>query len=390
MDDPLGAFTDDDVRVVGAAGGPLAGLSFGAKDLYDVAGFVTGAGSPDWRRTHAAAQRTAPAVQALLDAGATLVGKTHTDELAYSLLGMNGHYGTPVNPRAPGRVPGGSSSGSASAVAGELVPFALGSDTGGSVRVPASNQGILGIRPSHGAIPLDGIVPLAPAFDTVGWFARDPALFARLGDVLLGPGDAGWRPARLVLPSDAWALAEADVHASLEGAARRVVGSLGVPASHDELAPDGLEAWASAFRVLQAREIWRTHRDWVESTQPTFGPGVRERFAWAASLTEDDEAAARPVRDAAVRALDELLGDDALLLLPTAPTPAPRLDSSPDELEGYRTRTMQLTCPAGLAGLPQVSLPLGDAQGCPVGLSLLGPRGRDHVLLALASVALAA
>ncbi|MEZ5099061.1 MAG: amidase [Thermoleophilia bacterium] len=389
MQDDYGAFTDDDVQVAGAPGGSLAGLAFGAKDLYDVAGFVTGAGSPDWARTHGPAERSAPAVQALLDAGATLVGKTHTDELAYSLLGMNGHYGTPVNPRAPGRVPGGSSSGSATAVAAGLVPFALGSDTGGSVRVPASNQGILGIRPTHGSIPLDGVVPLAPSFDVAGWFAQDPALFARLGDVLLGAGDPGWRPARLVLPSDAWGLADPDVRTSLEDAARRVVHALGVPASHDELAHDGLEAWASAFRVLQAREIWRTHRAWVEATQPTFGPGVRERFAWAASLSDDDEAAARPVGEAAVLALDELFGDDGLVVLPAAPTPAPRLDSTPDELEDYRTRTMQLTCPAGLAGLPQVSVPLGEAGGCPVALSLLGPRGRDHALLALAGIALA-
>ena len=184
--DTVGAFCrHTHADAAGAASGPLAGLTFGAKDIYDVAGHKTGFGSPDWLRTHGPAERTAPAVQRLLDAGAHLVGKTHTDEMTYSLNGENPHYGTPVNVNAPGRIPGGSSSGSAAAVAAGLVDFALGSDTGGSVRAPASFCGIFGMRPTHGRIPLDGACPLAATFDTAGWFARDATLLERVGRVLL-------------------------------------------------------------------------------------------------------------------------------------------------------------------------------------------------------------
>ncbi|MDQ2103939.1 amidase family protein, partial [Azospirillum isscasi] len=186
--DPLNAFVPHGLsEIPGAADGPLAGLRFAVKDLFHIAGLPTGAGNPDWLRTHEVPQETAPAVRRLLDAGARVAGKTLTDELAWSLAGENAHYGTPENPKAPGRIPGGSSSGSASAVAGGAVDFAIGTDTGGSIRLPASYCGLYGLRPTHGAVPLDGSVPLAPSFDTVGWFAREAALLRRVGAVLLPP-----------------------------------------------------------------------------------------------------------------------------------------------------------------------------------------------------------
>jgi amidase len=173
------------VYLPGAATGPLAGLTFAAKDLFDVAGYVACAGNPDWLRTHAPAGKTAPVVQTLLEAGATLMGKTVTDELAFSMSGENIHYGTPINPAAPARIPGGSSSGSASATASKLVDFALGTDTSGSIRVPASYCGLFSLRPTHGRISCQGVIPLAPSFDTVGWVARDATLLQRIGEVLL-------------------------------------------------------------------------------------------------------------------------------------------------------------------------------------------------------------
>src|SRR6266480_663273 len=210
--DTLGAFCrHTHVAMEGAAAGPLCGTTFGVKDLYHIAGHRTGFGNPVWFETHPVADRTAVAVQRLLDASARMVGKTHTDELAYSLNGENRHYGTPVNANAPGRVPGGSSSGSAAAVAGGLVDFALGSDTGGSVRVPASFCGLYGVRPTHGRIPLDGILLQAPSYDTIGWFARDAELFARVGAVLLQSNVPAARPCRLVLAEDAFEVADAGV-----------------------------------------------------------------------------------------------------------------------------------------------------------------------------------
>src|SRR3954464_9967927 len=185
-DDALNAFgRHTHVALRTSVEGPLSGLTFAAKDIYDIAGHKTGFGSPDWLRTHDAATHTAPTVERLLDAGADMVGRTHTDEMTFSLNGENAHYGTPVNVNAPGRIPGGSSSGSAAAVAGALVDFALGSDTGGAGRGPASFCGGYGIRPTHGRVSLEGACPLASSFDTAGWFARDPGILERVGAVLL-------------------------------------------------------------------------------------------------------------------------------------------------------------------------------------------------------------
>ena len=215
LTDDLNAFANLDVHVPGAPDGPLSGMTFAAKDIFDVAGHVTGGGNPDWQRTHGPAESTAPAVQMLLDAGATLVGKTHTDELTRGILGRNPHYGTPVNPAAPGRVPGGSSSGSASAVAGGVVDFALGSDTGGSVRMPSSFCGLYGMRPTHGRISLDGVLPQASIFDTVGWFARNAETFERAGRVLLRSTATGEEPQHLIVAKDLFEVVDENVREAL-------------------------------------------------------------------------------------------------------------------------------------------------------------------------------
>lgn len=372
----------------GAAGGPLAGLTFGAKDIYDIAGHRTGFGSPEWLETHAPATCTAPAVQAMLDAGAELVGKTHTDELTYSLNGENAHYGTPVNVNAPGRIPGGSSSGSAAAVAGGLVDFALGSDTGGSVRAPASFCGIYGMRPTHGRASLEGACPLAVSFDTCGWFARDAALLEKVGRLLLGES-AAVAPGPLLLAEDAFGLAGSIVAAALQPGVERVQALHG-RARPVTVSEEGLAQWFQVFRVLQGAEAWAQHGEWVRRVQPRLGPGVKERFEWAATIQPDEVEAGQRRREQITRRMDELLAGDAVLLLPTLPGIAPRLNTPPAELDDFRVSAMSLLCIAGLARLPQVSLPLGSVDGCPVGLSLVARRGGDTMLLALAKTLAAA
>ncbi|WP_194152372.1 amidase [Muricoccus nepalensis] len=381
MTDALNAFTPGpQPRLEGSPGGPLSGIAFAAKDLFDVAGFPTGAGNPDWARTHPVPARHADAVAALLAAGATLAGKTHTDELAFSLNGENAHYGTPVNPRAPGRIPGGSSSGSASAVAGGAVDTALGTDTGGSVRVPSSYCGIFGIRTTHGAVPVGGLVPLAPRFDVVGWFARDAGLLARVGRALLPAGSAA-PVTRLLRLEDAFELAGEAVTAALAPAVARLAGRLPVDSARLAPGPEGLSGWFGHFRVLQGRDAWRTHGEWVTAVEPSFGPGIRDRFGWAAGLTEEMGEAAEAGRAAALAVLDAALPPGTALLLPTAPGIAPRLATPAAELDAFRMRAMTLTCIAGLGGLPQVSMPAGTLDGCPVGLSVIGARGTDLALM---------
>ena len=227
-DDPSGAFCHDThVALRGAPTGPLSGLRFAAKDIFDIEGHRTGFGNPTWLETHGPAGATASAVQELLDAGADLAGKTLTDELAYSLTGENRHYGTPLNPAATDRVPGGSSSGSASAVAAGLVDFALGTDCGGSVRLPASYCGILGIRPTLGRIPMDGIAPFSASFDVVGWFARDAGRLESVGQVLFGETESDDVPRRLVIAEDAFDLIEEKVRDALRPPVERVAERIG-------------------------------------------------------------------------------------------------------------------------------------------------------------------
>jgi amidase len=385
--DALGAFVPaPQPRIAGQPDGPLAGLRFAAKDIFDVAGFVTGCGNPDWARSHAPAERHAPVVARLLDAGAELAGKTITDELAYSLNGQNFHYGTPTNVNAPGRIPGGSSSGSAAAVAGGLVDFALGSDTGGSVRIPASYCGLFGLRPTHGRISLEGVMPLAPSFDTVGWFARDAELLRRVGTVLLGGTEGnGTRWRRLLLAADAFALAVPAAAAALMPFLERLEQRL-TRAERVEAAPadGGLEDWMWRFRHIQAREIMVSLGGWINETRPTFGPESQERFDWAATVSEEQAAAARAARESFAARLGEMLGNDALLCLPTAPGIAPRCDSPAEALKAHRSAVLSLTSVAGLARLPQITLPLARVDGCPLGLSLIAPAGADEDLLAFA------
>lgn len=371
-----------DAPVSHADSGPLGGLSFGVKDLFDVAGYPTGGGSPTVLALSGIKPRTAPTVQRLLDAGARFVGKTVTDELAFSMNGQNAHFGAPVNGAAPARISGGSSSGSASAVSNGLCDFALGSDTGGSVRAPASHCGLYGLRPTHGRVSLAGALDLAPSFDTCGWFTRDAATFARVADLLVG-ADAVPAPTRLLWPTDLWAQLAEPARAGAEAAAARVQDVLG-GAAPVTVVLDSFDAMYWAFRYLQGREAWLTDGALIERYAPPLGPGVAERFAFSRGVTDAQVAESSAFRARFTAHMDALLGADGVLLLPTMPDVAPLRSEPESGLEDYRNRAIRLLCVAGLAGLPQLSLPLAGREGAPLGLSLLGPRGSDRALVAMA------
>jgi amidase len=383
-DDGLGAFCRDNHAALAHTGsGALDGLTFAAKDVFHVAGARTGFGNPDWLRTHPIETTTAAAVQTLLGAGADMLGRTLTDEFTYSLSGENAHYGTPVNSAAPDRIPGGSSSGSASAVAGQLVDFALGTDCGGSVRLPASYCGILGMRPTHGRVPVDGVIPFAPSFDVVGWFARDATVFSRVGEALLGERSGGAGANRLLLARDAFELVGSEIGDALRPAIDALARIVGRP-QELRVSTEGLDAWYEVFRVVQGAEIWGNRRAWIEAVEPTIGPGIRERLEWASAI--EPAATARAVkRHAEIRRyLRGLLAPGDILCLPTSPRVAPRIGVAPDTLEiEYRAQAMCLLCIAGLGGLPQISLPLATQDDLPLGVSLIGAPGSDMSLLRL-------
>lgn len=379
-EDSVNAFIEV-FTVEGAEAGPLKGLTVGVKDLYDIAGHVTGCGNPDWARTHEPAVSTASAVQSLLDAGATIRGKTHTDELAYSLMGVNAHYGTPINSAAPDRVPGGSSSGSVAATAAGIVDIGLGSDTGGSVRMPASFCGVYGIRTTHGLIALDGTMPLAPSFDSCGWFARDAATLVCAGLAYGINAVSAPKASRLLVAMDAFDLSDRATGEVLRGKIDSIAGHFS-SVGEISLADGDYPAWREVFRICQAAEVWQSHGDWVTATDPDFGPGIRERFQIASSIGRDALEPAKAKRSDITGRFIDLLGDDVVVALPTAPGPAPLRSAQESALDSYRMAALELLCPAGLAGLPQVSIPAGLVDGAPVGLSLMAGRGRDAELLA--------
>ena len=373
-----------DVPVPHADAGHLSGLSFGVKDLYDVAGYPTGGGQPFLLAMSGIKATTAPAVQQLLDAGARFVGKTVTDELAFSMNGNNAHFGAPLNGAAPGRIAGGSSSGSASAVSNHLCDFALGSDTGGSVRAPANHCGLYGIRPTQGRISLAGVMELSPSLDTCGYFARDIETFARVSAVLLGEDRVALPPTiRLLKPLDIWSMLDDDVARAQAAPLALVEATLGW-ATDTRVILDDPEVAYWCLRRIQGYEAWKVHGQWIERYRPPLGPGIVERFDWSRNVTDDQHAEATVYRARFTQHLADVLGTDGVLVMPTVADIAPLTTDSGEKLESYRNRSIQMLCVAGLSGFAQISLPLGQRLGAPLGLSLLGPAGSDRGLVRLA------
>jgi len=364
-----------------AGTGHLTGLGFGVKDLFDVAGYPTGGGQPLLLAMSGIKTQTAPTVQKLLDAGARMVGKTVTDELAFSMNGQNAHFGSPINGAAPDRISGGSSSGSAAAVSNGLCDFALGTDTGGSVRAPASHCGLVGLRPTHGRVSLAGALDLSPSLDTCGWFSRDILTFAQVGDVLLGE-DPAPLPAkiRLIRLTEVWNLLAPEVSESLLPASSRTETVLGKATDFAGF-PGDFDALYWNFRYIQGREAWQTDGGFIERYHPPLGPGVRERFEWAKGVTDEQVMVARAYRRELTESLRALLGHDGVLMMPTMPDVAPLISHDAGSLEDYRNRAIRMLSISGMSGFPQISLPMAHRLGVPLGFSLLGPAGSDRSLI---------
>ncbi len=360
--------------------GPLSGSSFVVKENIDVAGRVSTNGHPQWAATHAAALANASVVDRLISAGARLVGKTHMDEMAYSLLGANPHFGTPINPAAQDRHPGGSSSGSAVATAAGLVSFALGTDTAGSCRAPAAFCGVFGFRSTHGAIPIDGVVPLAPSLDVIGWFARDVGCLASVGDALLPPDPRPGDYYDAVLLGDAFQGVETEYAAAATPAVDELKSRQWREA---KLGEDFFGSALPHFRNLQAHEAWASHGAWIEAEHPSFGKGVEERFAIASKTTLDQKKAAQAHREEFCAKIEGLIGQTGFLVMPTTPFRAPLLNESEAQLDAKRYQMMRLFMIASYCGLPQISLPLSTSDA-PVAISFVGRRGTDRALIALA------
>ena len=384
--DDCNAFVPGEMMTVAPnSAGKLSSLTFAVKELYDVKGFITGAGNPHWKNTHTAARSTAPAVEMLLNEGATLIGKTISDEMAFSLDGENAHYGTPLNSKCPDRIPGGSSSGSAAAVAGGLVDFALGTDTAGSMRIPASYCGIYGFRPTHGAISLEGVHPMAPSFDTAGWFARTPDVLARVGSVLLGIDIPELKVDKFVIARDLFDTKDTGIASKYDAFLQRLSG-LPVDIVETGLCKPDFSTWIEALRNIQWWELNKAHGAWIFQNLDTFGAEIRGRLEKIASVTRSEMEEKRLVRKQLIRQIESIISPGTIIISPTAPGIAPLKGRSIDEARASRINTLRHTCIATIAGLPQISMPLIEQDGCPIGISFLGARGQDGQLLAAAQI----
>jgi amidase len=363
------------VRPTGS--GALSGHTVAVKDVFAVSGQRIGFGNPHWLADAPEMKAHAWAVERLLAAGASVKGIAQCDEFAYSLGGSNHHYGTPPNPRAPHRLPGGSSSGSASAVSMGLVSIGLGTDTGGSIRVPAAYQGLWGIRTTHGAVSMEGVQPLAPSADAVGWMTRDLPTLQAVGDALL-PADSA-EVGEVVTVGGMLATAESQV--------RNAVGSLLREAPRITWPMERIDVMLSAFRLVQAYQIWQRYGPWLAPRMrrrdlDLMGPGVRARMEWAANITDRAVQAAEVELTQFRQEVVELLRYRTLVI-PTATSVAPPVKRSAD-LDAARRTTMRLASIAGVAGLPAVTIPLVTESGLPAGACLVGPAGSDRALMQFA------
>ena len=390
----IGAFIET-FTIEPISSGPLDSLTFAVKDVIDISGCKTGFGNPTWRDTHPPAAATAVCVEQLLAAGGRCIGKTVTEELAYSLIGENHFYGAPLNCKAPDRVTGGSSSGSASAVSCGVADFALGTDTGGSVRVPASNCGIWGMRPSHGAVSVAGVRTLSPSFDTVGVLASSAEILERAMHVLLAqPPSPDHEPSNVYFIRETLDLCDLDLFAVVQGqldAVRERYGNRVREISMrqiDQANAAGLENWYEIYRVLQRAEAWNSLGSWYEEHKPELGSMIAESIELAKSLDRKLVPEIKARKEDYFRKMNAFLGPRDVIFLPSACSPAPKKgtvnkrDQAPRD---YYVRLLSLTSIAGAARLPQISMPLMELEGAPVGLSVMGRFLEDVFLLSTAS-----
>lgn len=378
--DVLQAFVrENHIAMEGSGEGPLKGLVFGAKDVFKVLGSTCGNGHPEWLRTHGPDEFTTGIITRLLEAGADLVGKTVCDELCFSISGENWNYGSPINPHDPRRFTGGSSAGSGAATGGGLVDFALGSDCLGSVRVPASYNGVLAIRPTYRRVPSDGEAPYCASMDVLGFMGASPEVFKRVAPVILGEDEKPTQIKRLLIAKDCMAAVDKDVVEALKPAVEHIAAAVG-SVEEVTVSREGLDQWVDVFRTVQGYEVWESYGGWLRKYRPRLSRGPKERLEWASTITMRQYKEAYAKRQGIMEQVDALVADGGVLCLPTAASVAPLRSAPLEEINATRLQSTYLLCISPLTGTPQVTLPMVKQHGVPLGLTLIGARGTDLAL----------
>lgn len=368
--------------------GILNDLTFSVKDCIDIQDTISGFGNPTWAKTHPQALSNAVCVEQLLLEGATCLGKAIMDEFAYSLIGENHFYGTPLNPKQPDMVPGGSSSGSASSVASGIVDFSLGTDTGGSVRVPASNCGIFGFRPTHGRISVAGVIQLAPSLDTVGVLAKDFLTLKKVSSVLLGDDlTNNHQQYKVKIIEEVINDCNKDiVNCTLDYLNKNDIKYSFIKLS-DSIKEDNLILkLKSMYALLHSCELWRIHGAWIESVKPELGPIAHYNFNNIAKVADRKLIGEiTKLRQEFSDYLTNLLDGNTIFAFPTTPEHAPQkgvFSSFPEKRTSstYSERLIGINAIAGLAKLPQITIPINDYNNIPIGISFVAGSNQDKIL----------
>ena len=383
--DGIGAFVPNSVAISGSGAGSLQGRTFAAKDLFSLQGHRSSFGHERWRSTHAAATVTSPILTRMLDAGADLVGMAKLDQLAYSLIGNVGEGAPPRNALDNRRFCGGSSSGSAAAVAAGLADIGLGTDTAGSIRVPAAACGLHSIRPSHGLIDPDGVIPLAQSFDAVGVFGLQASIIADVLKVLAPRAENIAALAKVKFAADVFDEADAETARIGRAVAQAAAESLGVPFEEIEFGNFTSSEVGDLFARLQGREIWSNHGRWVEGHGSTLAEDVRMRLDRCERLSRDPDSAKqddRTERLAYTQSLGVAVELGTVVVLPVMLRHGPMRDWDDQQLAEFRGECFRLAAPASLSGAPQAVFSV-RRQSDPrsVGVGLLTAPGGDLRLL---------
>ncbi len=378
----------DSFSLPATGAGTLDGLGLAVKDMFAIEGHVSSFGHPRWRETHSPWKYTAPLLEKLLSAGASIAGLAKLDQLAWSIVGNAGEGVAPLNSAYPERFTCGSSSGPASAVAAGLADVGVGTDTGGSIRVPAAACGLYGLRPTHGLISTEGVLPLAPSFDTVGVLASDLAALRQVLEVMADV-HAGEPVRRVFVPSDGLAEVTEATSDAVRSVAAALAHSVGCELAHWELGTFCNSEVSDLFSRIQARQVWTMHGPWLAANVGALAADVarrarrgKELSAMPADDLVDDEGAWH----AYTEALSQALPGEAVAVLPVMTDLPPLRTASAAELREFRASTFRYTTPASLAGRPELVIPVRTvASGKWIGVGILGRVGGDSELVRLAA-----
>ena len=358
--------------------GNLLDMRFLCKDMCQIKGFKTSCGNPDFYKHSTKANENAPFLKKILNEGAILEGITICDEFFYSIIGENIHYGTPSNKNAPNCVPGGSSSGSAAALTQINYDFTIGTDTGGSVRVPASFCGIYGFRPTHGRINLNKVYPMSESFDTLGWFSNNKSNMLKVGKVFFDHfEEIPIEQKNILIPIDIINNLDENIKSQFYDYCENKFKNL----KKVQLSNYNKSELAECFRIIQGYEIKLSMLPWIQKYNPKISTEINSRFEMTKNITVNMYNESINLRKEFVSELDKNLSKEALIIFPTTPFSAPITGQSDDNLSDLRKKVMEFTCIGGLSSRPQISIPKFKGSTGPIGLSVLGNKNADEIIL---------